>query len=275
MWTQSVTEKDGDCRPFVTKLLALNSLENATRRKMNLLVCICCKRASASILVWPEPSANSLSVSNTTSYRVKTRLTDSDYELYVISMERTSSRQGLLGCTSFWICRNCVSVGSSHEMQWIYNIKKVATEGGTFEAVERTRFRRREWQCTYTAWGNVFLKSTCTPALPPDMTATPSKLKTTHNSGSSCSGSRTYKILLVMPEDVIWSVATNQIALSLRLLSHRQQLVPSLSGPCIHQLKWHNRCYPVHAILLWFFRGEVMLQFQGGRFECLDSSFLH
>ncbi len=105
---------------------------------MNLLFCICCKRDSASILVWPEPSANSLSVSNMTSYKVKTRLTDSDFELHLISVERTSSRQGLLGCSSFGICRNRACL-LAPVMKWCSEFitsKKVATVGDTFEAVK-------------------------------------------------------------------------------------------------------------------------------------------
>lgn len=63
------------------KSLTLYNLENATRRKMNLLVCFCCKRDCSSILVGSELSANSTSVSNVASHKVKTLPAESDFDL--------------------------------------------------------------------------------------------------------------------------------------------------------------------------------------------------
>lgn len=63
---------------------------------MNLLVCICCKRDSASIVIWPVLSANFANVSNKVSYKGKTLPTESDFELHLISVQHdiVSLRRG-------------------------------------------------------------------------------------------------------------------------------------------------------------------------------------
>lgn len=61
---------------------------------MNLLVCICCKRDSASIVVWPVLSANFANVSNKVSYKGKTLPTESDFDLHLISVQHDIVSKG-------------------------------------------------------------------------------------------------------------------------------------------------------------------------------------
>lgn len=114
------------------------------------------------------------------------------------------------------------AVNSQHQKKWpqwgtLLKLSKAPDSGGGSGSVHTLHEEK------------FFLSCTCTPAFSPDITAAPSKLKPTHNSGSSCSGSSTSKIFLVMPDDVMSSVAANPTALSLglRLYTYLKQTATS------------------------------------------------
>lgn len=159
-----------------------------------------------------------------------------------------------------------MSVRPSHKvMQAVYNVKKRWNAGDTLAAVHRTRLSLCELECTYTAWGNVFFRITCTPPLFPDMTDAPPNPNQTHSPGSSCNGSSTSKILANIASAVMLPVSTNPTSvLSMCRCAGIWRILPLalfLTRLCTHLLKSHNTCLALSykSAFIFFIRSDAAI----------------